>query len=183
MLIQTSDVRPFLRVSPPPSFNDKLFRWVWGLVEVTLFGLSPVPFHGWRRFLLRLFGARIASGAHIYPSTRIWAPWNIEMADGSCLGPRVHCYSATLVSLGKGAIVSQGAHLCAATHDLREPDFPLVVGEIRIGDEAWVCADAFVGPGVTIGGRAVAGARAVVTKDVEPGMVVAGNPARTVSAR
>ena len=60
---------------------------------------------------------------------------------------------------------------------------PLVRAAVGIGDEAWICADAFVGPGVTIGTRAVVGARAVVMKDVAPGDIVTGNPAGVVGRR
>jgi putative colanic acid biosynthesis acetyltransferase WcaF len=168
---------------PSPSFGDKLRRLAWSVVEGTLYRWSPVPFHGWRRFLLRVFGARIGPGARPYPSVRIWAPWNLELGPVSCLGPGVICYSVAHISLGVNSIVSQGVHLCAATHDHRDPGFPLVVGPISVGAESWVAAEAFIGPGVHISERAVVGARAVVMKDVESGMVVVGNPMRTVGMR
>lgn len=105
------------------------------------------------------------------------------MADRSCLGPRCICYCVGKVRLGESAIVSQGAHLCTATHDHRDSTFPLVVGDIEIRDGAWVAAEAFIGPGVLVAERAVVGARAVAAKDVAPGIVVAGNPARQVGQR
>jgi putative colanic acid biosynthesis acetyltransferase WcaF len=166
-----------------PSLVDKMRRLAWSLVEATLYRWSPVPLHGWRRFLLRAFGARVGVNAHPYPSAKIWAPWNLELERGSCIGPGVSCYSVAVIALDAGALVSQGAHLCAATHDPRDPAFPLVVGSIRIGAQAWVAADAFIGPGVHIGERAVIGARAVVMKDVQPNVIVVGNPARTVGER
>jgi putative colanic acid biosynthesis acetyltransferase WcaF len=172
-----------LHAAPPPSGLDKLRRLLWGLAEATLYRWSPVSFHGWRRLMLKLFGARVGAGAHPYPSAHIWAPWNLEMGDRSCLGPRSICYTVGWVRLGADAIVSQGAHLCAATHDHRDPAFPLVVGDIEVGAGAWVAADAFVGPGVAIGDGAVVGARAVVVKDVEASRVVVGNPARLVGVR
>ena len=158
-------------------------RFLWAVTQATLFRWSPVPMHGFRCALLRLFGARIAAPAYVYPTTTIWAPWNLEMAKGSCLGPRVICYSVGRVTLSEAALVSQGAHLCAATRDYRDPSFPLSIGVIDIGKGAWVAADAFVGPGVCIGPQAVVGARAVVLRDVSPGDVVAGNPARIVGSR
>ena len=105
------------------------------------------------------------------------------MGPASCLGPRTTCYSVACITIGPEAIVSQGAHLCAASHDHRDPAFPLVVGPITIEAQAWVAADAFVGPGVLVSERAIVAARAVVIKDVLPGVVVAGNPARTVTTR
>lgn len=175
--------RSSLQVAPAPSAFNKLRRLVWGVVEATAYRWSPVPFHGFRRMLLRLFGAKIGPRAHPYPDARIWAPWNLVMERGSCLGPRAICYSASLVHLRENCIVSQGAHLCGATHDHGDPSFTLMVGPIVIEVDAWVAADAFVGPGVTIGTRAVVGARAVAVKDIPAGVIVAGNPAKLIAYR
>lgn len=172
-----------LQVVPPPNLKDKLRRLVWGSIQGTFYRWSPTPMHAWRCAILRLFGAQIGRDAHPYPDARIWAPWNLEMGPGSCLGPRSICYSVGRIRLGRDAVVSQGAHLCAATHDHRDAGFPLVAGGIEIGDGAWVAADAFIGPGVTVGEGAVVGARGVVMKDVVPDAVVVGNPARAVSAQ
>jgi putative colanic acid biosynthesis acetyltransferase WcaF len=153
------------------------------LVYALLFRPTPKLLHGWRRFLLRLFGATVASTAHPYPRCRIFAPWNLFMGDYSCLADDVDCYCVAPIRLGVHATVSQHAHLCAATHDYENPEFPLVPRPIVIGAYAWVAAGAFIGPGVTVGEEAVAGARAVVTRDVPPRTVVAGNPARVVKHR
>ena len=102
------------------------------------------------------------------------------MGEGSCLGDHVRCYSVDLVVLESHATVSQYSFLCTAGHDYREPDMPLTSAPIRIGRRAWVAADVFVGPGVTIGERAIVGARASVFRDVDPWTVVGGNPARVI---
>lgn len=162
---------------------DKLRRACWSLVWLALYRPSPVPLHGWRRVLLRAFGARVGEGAHPYPSARIWAPRNLVMEAGSCLASEVDCYNVAVVRVGEGAIVSQKTYLCAASHDFRDASFPLVTAPIEIGAGAWVAAGAFVGPGVTVGARAVVGACAVVMKSVAPGAVVAGNPAKSVGRR
>lgn len=169
--------------TPSPDTGDRIRRALWQIAWALLYRPSPTPAHGWRRGLLRLFGARIGAGAHPYPSARVWAPWRLRMDARSCLGPHVTCYSAAPIILETGAIVSQGAHLCAASHDFRRKGFPLVTGPIAIGESAWVAAEAFIGPGVVVGRLAVVGARAVVTKDVAPGRVVAGNPARGIGER
>jgi acetyltransferase-like isoleucine patch superfamily enzyme len=54
---------------------------------------------------------------------------------------------------------------------------------ITIGDGVWIAAKAFIGPAVTIGDNTVVGACAVVMKDVEANVVVAGNPAKVIKAR
>ncbi|HUP04562.1 MAG TPA: hypothetical protein VMU19_11270 [Bryobacteraceae bacterium] len=163
--------------------SNRLLRVAWGFACAVLYRPSPRPLHGWRRFLLRAFGASVASTAHPYPSCRVFAPWNLEMGEHSCLADDVDCYCVAPIRLGAHATVSQYAHLCAATHDYEDPEFPLVPKPITLGGSVWIAAGAFVGPGVTVGEGAVVGARAVVTRDVPPYAVVAGNPARIVKRR
>lgn len=105
------------------------------------------------------------------------------MGDHSCLSRNVDCYSVDKIRIGAHAIVSQYSFLCAASHDIKDPHLKLITKPITIGDGAWICADVFVGPGVTIGEGAVAGARAVVIEDVAPWIVVGGNPAKVIRKR
>lgn len=176
-------VRPVLLRAPQPDVWCKVRRLIWTVVWALLYRWSPVPLHSWRRLLLRAFGAAVGKRAHPYPTSRIWAPWNLTMGDRSCLGPGVDCYSTASVVLRADAVVSQKTYLCTAGHDIREPKFPLVVGAITIEEGAWVAADAFIGPGVTIGQEAVVGARACVFRDVPARAVVGGNPARFLKWR
>ena len=148
--------------------------------EVSLRWIKP---RIWRRFLLRLFGARIGKGVHVYPSCRIWGPWNLRMDDYSCLAARVDCYCVAPISIGAHTTISQYSYLCTATHDYEHPNIPLITTPIVVKDQVWICADVFVAPGVMIGQGAVVGARATVLKDVESWTVVAGNPARFIKKR
>jgi putative colanic acid biosynthesis acetyltransferase WcaF len=132
--------------------------------------------HGWRRFLLRSFGARVASTAIPYAGARIWAPWNLTMEPGSCVSDHVDCYCVAPIKIGAHATVSQYSYLCSASHDYRDPTMPLVIAPIVIEPEAWVAAAVFVGPGVVVGEGAVVGARSTVLHDVAPWTVVAGSP-------
>ena len=165
------------------STGNKLARMLWRVVWATLFRPSPVLCFRWRKFLLQVFGARIGKGAHIYPSSRIWAPWNLHMEDHSCLSHFVDCYNVALVTLEAHSTVSQYAFLCTATHDITDSGMKLVARTIKVGNGAWVCATAYVGPGVSLGAGAVAGAGAVVIKDVPEWSVVGGNPARFIKKR
>lgn len=162
---------------------NRLARAVWACIAATLFRLSPIPFFGWRRALLRLFGSVVASSAKVYPSTRIWAPWNLVMERGSCLGPEVYCYNVAPVHLGVDSTASFRAFLCTASHDIHHPERPLVSGPIRLERGAYVFADAFIGMNVTVGEGAVVAARAVVVKDVAAYDVVGGNPTRVIGRR
>ena len=164
------------------SAGEMLRRVLWILVH-PFFRFSPRPCFGWRRFLLRCFGATIGRNAHVYASATIYFPWNLEAGDESAIGEHAYIYNLGRVTIGDRATISYRAHLCAGTHDHTKPDFPLVRAKIDIGPEAWICADAFVGPGVTVGEGAIVGAGAVAMKDVRPWMIVIGNPARESKRR
>ena len=165
------------------SVRNRLARKLWGLVWLLLFRPSPTPLHPWRRLLLRAFGATIGQGAHAYPRSRIWAPWNLHMAEDSCIANGVECYSVAPIFIGAHACVSQSAFLCTASHDVDSADFALVSRPITVQAFAWVAAGAVVGPGVTIGEGAVVGATSSVFQDVEPWVVMRGNPAVVVRTR
>lgn len=165
------------------SLGNKIARVLWALVWLTAFRPSPRPFFFWRRFLLRLFGARIGRGVRVYGSARIWLPSNLTVGDHSVIGWEVRCYCVAPIRIGAHVIVSQYAHLCAATHDHRDPSMPLRPTPISIADRAWVCADAFVGPGVSVGEGAILGARGCAFRDVPPWTIAGGNPAREISRR
>jgi putative colanic acid biosynthesis acetyltransferase WcaF len=158
-------------------------RVAWGVVYLMLFRFTPAPCFAWRRMLLQLFGAKLAPSVHIYPSARIWAPWNLTMESRACLAQEVFCYNIDQVFLGADSTVSFRSHLCAAGHDINDPARPLVTGPIRIERGAYVFADAFIGMNVTVGEGAVVAARSVVVRSVAPFDVVGGNPARVISRR
>ena len=165
------------------SFWNKVGRVLWGAVWLFLFRPSPRPLFCWRRFLLRLFGAKVSRGVRVYPSTRIWAPWRLELQEYSSAGDGTELYNVAPIVLEPYCSVSQHCFLCTGSHDHRYLGRPLTSKPIRIGRHAWVTACVFIAPGVTVGEGAVCGARAVVVKDVEPWTVVAGNPAKVIGKR
>jgi len=160
--------------------RNRTARLLWLVVYRLLYRISPRPCHGWRACILRLFGARLGSRCHIYPSARIWAPWNLVCDEAACIADEAEIYNPACVTIGRDAVVSQGALLCTATHDYRDANFPLVHGQVTIGAGAWIAARAIVLPGVTIGERTVIGAGAVVTESMPSDVVCAGNPAQVI---
>ena len=170
------------RDARPYSNREYLGRALWALMT-PLYRCSPRLLFGWRRFLLRCFGAKVGRAVHIDPSARIEIPWNLDIGDGAAIGAHAWIYSLGPVRIGPRATISHRAHLCAGTHDYTDPALPLLRTGLSIGAEAWVCSDAFVGPGVTVGDGAVVGAAAVAMRDVPAWSVVAGNPARFVKTR
>jgi putative colanic acid biosynthesis acetyltransferase WcaF len=168
---------------PSFSLSNRAARFLWGIVYMLLFRYSPIPLHSWRNFLLRIFGAKVGKKVRVYPQVKIWAPWNLNLSDQCAVAGGTILYSQGKISIGYRATVSQGSHLCAGTHDYTKPGFPLITKPIVIGDHAWVAAEVFVHPGVTIGDGCVVGARSVVTKDMPTWMVCSGHPCKPLKER
>jgi putative colanic acid biosynthesis acetyltransferase WcaF len=156
---------------------------LWWLVQATLFRWSPQVLYGFRRWLLRLFGAKIGVGVIVRPTVEIPYPWKLSIGDHSWIGDYAVLYCFAEITIGRNAVVSQKSYLCAGTHDYRSPGFDIQAFPIVIEDEAWVAADVFVAPGVTIGRGAVVGSRSSVFSDLPAMMICVGSPARPVHAR
>ena len=163
--------------------SSELVRRVLWMAGAWVFRLSPRPCFGFRRWVLRLFGASVGHEVHVYPSTHVYYPWNLRIGDWSSIGEWALIYNLGQVTIGERVTLSQRVHVCAGTHDYRDPSMPLLKPPVSIEDSAWICADAFVGPGVTVHEGAVVGARGVVVKDVPAWTVVGGNPARAIKMR
>jgi putative colanic acid biosynthesis acetyltransferase WcaF len=174
---------PIAKDPSPWTLMDNVKRVLWMFVHLFLFRPSFHNWYGWRRFLLRLLGAKVGAGVRIRPSAWIEMPWNLDIGDRSIVGDHAILYCLGKVTIGRDVVISQYAHLCAGTHDYTSRRFPLLRLPITIGDSAWIAADAFVGPNVTVGNRAVVGARASAFKDVPPDTVVGGSPARYIKPR
>lgn len=164
------------------TLREQAARLLWGLCH-GLFAWSPRPMWAWRVSLLRAFGAKVGRDVRIHPTARITIPWNLTIGDHVGIGDAAILYALGPITIRSNATVSQYAHLCAGTHNFRDPQMTLERPPIAIGDGAWICADAFIGPGVTVGEMAVVGARSVVMQDVPSTAIVAGNPARVVGQR
>ena len=169
--------------SPSFTFRNRIKRTIWNLLYILFFRFSPKPFHLWRNLLLKIFGAKIGKGCHIYPRARIWAPWNLVMDEYSCLADDVICDSMDKVYIGKKVVISQGTHIVTGSHDYTDPKFCLFTKPVTIGDNAWIAAEVFICPGVKIGEGAVVGARSVVVKDVPAWRVCAGDPCKPLKER
>lgn len=172
---------PYLRPAFP--LRTRIRRLAWNVAWLLLYRTSPRPFHAWRSFLLRLFGAEMGPRCHFYPASKVWAPWNLVCAEQVAAADHAEIYNPAPVNFGSHAILSQGAYVCSATHDYDDPAFPLIAFAMHIGAYAWICARASVAPGVNLGDGAVLGMGSVATRDLEPWGVYAGVPATKVKDR
>lgn len=169
--------------SSPHSVHTRIRRVLWFVAYTFFFRCSPRPLHFWRNWLLRLFGAKLHPTARVYPSARIWAPWNLVMGEKACIGDNVDCYNLLTFTIGANSTVSQYSYLCGGTHDHEAVEHTPILTRITIGSSVWIAADVFVGPGVTIGDGTVVGARSSVFEDLPPWVVAVGTPAKVIKPR
>lgn len=153
--------------------SNQVARFLWNLIWAVF--ARPLPRsvgNQWKLFLLRLFGAKVHRTSVVYSTAKIYMPWNLEMAEFSCLSPEVDCYNVDKIYIGAHSTVSQKTYLCSASHDVTKSTHPLITAPIIIEDQVWIGADAFIGMGVTLGQGAVVGATASVYKNVSPWTIV-----------
>jgi putative colanic acid biosynthesis acetyltransferase WcaF len=168
---------------PSYSLANRAARLLWSVVYTLFFRPSPRFFHGWRRFLLRRFGAQIGPGCRIYSKASIWAPWNLYCEDVVLVADGAVIYNPKPIRLGSHVVVSQEAYLCGASHDYNNPAFPVISEEIHIEGHAWICARAVVQMGVRVGEGAVLALGSICAKDLEAWTVYAGVPAKALKKR
>ena len=169
----------------PKGFRGRsaLMVQLWWLVQSTLFSLSPQFMFGWRRFLLKLFGAKVGVGVLIRPSVWVTYPWKVKIGDRVWIGDNAELYSLGEIEIGSDVVISQRTYLCAATHDHTRLSFDMVDKKITIEDQVWLATDVFIAPGVTIGRGTLIGARSSVFSDMPEGMICIGSPAKPIKPR
>jgi putative colanic acid biosynthesis acetyltransferase WcaF len=158
--------------------RSKPVEFLWYLCKWFFF-LTPVPWpNRLQLFLLRAFGAEVGKGINIKPRVNIHLPWKLVIGDYAWIGEEVFILNFEKVKIGANACISQRAFLCTGNHDFRAEDFAFRNRPIAIGDGAWVGANVFVGPGVTVGLEAVVTAGSVVYVDLPDNMICTGNPCK-----
>jgi putative colanic acid biosynthesis acetyltransferase WcaF len=172
-------------------FNNRSFTrgapaWkesLWRIVQQSLFNLDWLKIYGVKLCILRSFGAQIGAGVIIKPKAKISFPWRLSVGAHSWIGEEAWLLNLDQISLGNNVCISQRAFLCTGSHDWSKPTFDLVTGAIVIEDGVWICANVFIGPGVTIGRNSVVTAGSIVTKDLPSDMIYGGNPCVAVRPR
>jgi putative colanic acid biosynthesis acetyltransferase WcaF len=156
---------------------------VWRITWYCLAKWTPPGLRWWRRKLLHGFGAKVAETADIYGSAIIHYPENLEMAAYSGIGPRAVIDCTDRVRLGPFASISQDTHVSTVTLSVEDAGMRAVTAPITIEEHAWIAADCFIGPGVTVGAGAVLGAGGVTFDDLKAHMIYIGNPAYCLRPR
>ena len=169
----------------PKNFRGKnaFVVQLWWIVQGTFFRMSPQFLYGFRRFLLRLFGATIGKKVITRPTVKITYPWKVSIGDFSWIGDDVGLYSLGEIEIGNHVVISQKSYLCTGSHDFEKMEFPIYHKKIQIEDECWLATDVYVAPGVTIGKGTIVGARSSVFKNLPSNAICMGAPAKIIRER
>ncbi|MFT6841340.1 MAG: putative colanic acid biosynthesis acetyltransferase WcaF [Psychroserpens sp.] len=169
----------------PPGFRGRsaVVVQLWWVVQASLFAWSPQFMYGWRRFLLRLFGAQIGKNVIVRPNVKVTYPWKVTIGNYSWIGDNVELYSLGEIEIGANVVVSQKSYLCTGSHDYLKEDFPIYAEKITIKDECWLATDVYVAPGITIEKGIVIGARSSVFTNLTKQGVYIGSPAKFYKER
>ena len=181
--LQNVDQKQESQFASPWTTSERFLRVLWQICWALFCVWTPKPLNEWRLFWLRVFDAKIDGRPFVHQRARIEIPWNLTLHDRACLGDRANAYTLGAIEIGARATVAQEAYLDTGSHDFSRTEIPLVTAKITIGEDAFVGARAFIMPGVTIGARSVIGACSVVTHDVPPDIIAAGNPCKVLRPR
>lgn len=163
--------------------RGRIVEIAWYVVKC-LFFLSPLPWpHRLKAFLLRRFGASIGTGVVIKPRVNIHLPWKLTIGNHTWIGEEAMILNFEPVVIGSHVCLSQRAFLCTGNHDYRDPCFRYRNAPIVIEAGAWIGAQTFVSPGITVGIDAVVTAGSIATRSVPAGMICSGNPCLPVKPR
>ena len=171
------------RYASPWSVRERLALFLWTVAWPLFCVWTPKPLNPWRLMWLRLFGCKANGKPFVHQRARIQIPWHVTLHDRACIGDRANLYSLAEIELGCRSVIAQEAYLCTGTHDFSHPNIPLVTAKIAIDADAFVGARAFIMPGVRVGEGAIVGAGSLVTRDVQPWTVEAGNPSKVIRSR
>jgi putative colanic acid biosynthesis acetyltransferase WcaF len=163
--------------------KSKIIVQLWWVVENTFFALSPQFFYGWRRFLLRLFGAKIGKDVLIRSTAKFTYPWKVSIGNYSWIGEETVFYSLDEISIGENVAIAHGVYFNTGLHDFTKKEFTIFSKKIIVKDECWITNDVYIAPGITIEKGAVIGARSSVYKNMPEGWICYGNPAKPIKKR
>ncbi|HEA31090.1 MAG TPA: colanic acid biosynthesis acetyltransferase WcaF [Leeuwenhoekiella sp.] len=169
----------------PASFRgrSKYVVQLWWIINATIFSWSPQFLYGWRRFLLRLFGAEIGKNVLIRSSVKITYPWKVKIGDYTWVGEECVLYSLGTIDIGSNVAIAHSVYFNTGGHDYTKVTFDIFCEPVVVEDECWLTNDVYIAPGVTIGKGTIVGARSSVLKSLPGGKICVGTPAKAIKNR
>ncbi len=180
-------MRPMPPAASTMRFKRLLFEtysFVENLVRLVM-ELLPQPLRYW---IFKALLARLGAGSMIDYQTYFRYPWKISVGSGVTINRGCEFYGSMLagnahITIGDHCALAPRVRVLSATHDYHYLNLPDEAASVTIGNHVWIGAGATLLAGVSIGDGAVVAAGSVVTRDVAPFSIVAGNPARFIKTR
>lgn len=160
----------------PWTLKQNIARTVW----MTFGRIAWLLLPGQRSRLIRLFGGKVGKNCVFGSSVEVTIPWHVDIGDNVRVRSGSVIYSLGEIHIGSDCVLDARSHLCAGTHDMSDPSFPLVRMPITIGDRCFIGIDTYVGPGVELGDDCRVWPRTSVYKSEAAGTALRGNPARVI---
>lgn len=132
-----------------------------------------------RPLFTQLLGEALDGSSHILPPCYIDFGRQVKVGKNVFINHNCTMMSAGGIEIGDDVQIGPQVTITTTNHDF-DDRYTLICKPVRIHNNVWIGAGALILPGVTIGENAVIAGGAVVTRDVEPNVVVGGNPARVL---
>lgn len=155
-------------------------------LDLELFLLTIIgyfPSHQVRNIFYLLAGIKLGKGSTLHMGARFYQPNQISIGEGSIIGDHVFLDGRAKLIIGKHVDIASSVMIYNAEHNLSDKYMLPTIEPVEIGDYCFIGPRVIVLPGVKIGRGAVVAAGAVVTKDVAPGSIVGGIPAKEIGKR
>jgi putative colanic acid biosynthesis acetyltransferase WcaF len=180
--MKTTDLTIYVRPNYNPGRNI-IVQCLWYFVNHVVFGCPFFICYGLKRWLLRLFGAKVGERVIIKPNVNIKFPWRLEIGDNVWIGEKAWIDNIDVVKIGRNAVLSQHVLVITGSHNYKKTNFELITHPVVIEDGVWVCANATVLAGSYLKSHSMVTAGSVAPKTAEPYSIYTGNPAVKVKNR
>jgi len=146
--------------------------------------VNRIPFNSVRCFFYRwVYFVKIGRGSAIHMGVRMHRPRWISIGHHTLINPQCTLDGRRRLTIGNNVDIAAQTAIFTLGHDLQDPAYEVIGKAVVIEDYACIFSRATILPGVRIGQGAAVAAGSVVTRDVEPYTIVAGNPARKIGER
>jgi acetyltransferase-like isoleucine patch superfamily enzyme len=156
-----------------------------GWQRYMLLQISLIPSLHIRRWVYRCLGAHIGHDVVFHFKTELRDPKQLVVGKGTIIGDNALLDARGGLEFGENVNLSNNVSIYTLQHDYRDPDFRCTKlnTKVKVDKYVWIGSNVIVLPGVHIGEGAVCCAGCIVTKDIDPYVVVAGIPAKKVKER
>lgn len=154
-----------------------IYEYVWATL------ISSLPSHTLRYFYIKLLNPSVRPSSTILMNVRFKGVKNITFDQNQVINQHATLDGRGGLVIGKNVDIAERAVIWSMSHDPNSDSHTTIKLKTIISDYAWIGADSIVLAGVCVGEGAVVGAGSVVTRDVAPLSIVAGNPAKVIGMR